>query len=1072
MTTRAPISAIQNGWFDAEQIDVDDLNVEQASANSYRTSLITNHIGSGVLPETLSQNVIFNSASHVGILDGVWLNAQNQPTDASYGNQLEISLQNSNVAGNKSVKVALVGLDFNGDLKYETFVFYKNETQITKKHFVKILGILVNDMLGSTTKSFNLGGDLVVKEAKRLVMSRDAIMASQNLQPNLFFRDFFTDNGDTLDALFAASIPYYNYDALDIRTSELIRLSIPKDDVVTQVGQKFKATTNNIQKITFLMSVVNKEEGSETDLSWTGDLIISVYPLQTDVNCITDIVPSLDIEFPPSNIPLAQLSVNYASLQSRGIVLDNTPQPVDFIFSNTPIANGTSIVPGKYYAVVVKRSGSANKCEIEFSAGEDLATDAELTTFTGNIWVNIPDQDLWFEVWSDAVKLTDGQVYEAGHGLEVPKTTIDQLTSDTVDYCLSNLYFTGTDTYQAIVQSSVEKSEQVQNQRTGNTVYSRQQEVPDIKLYTSLQLNALTKSSSPLSLGIVSDKNKKFTDLTNTSSTTYLHHYGVINNEIVIKIIDDPLDARYDIAVNSLVSSLLNGDLVGAKITPNTSSPSKYYRVADAELCSMMYGDVNGDGVIDNDDLTELNKLIGFDLNTSPPLNTSITTDNINTTYTNGYNSYVSSFSSSTGISFQVVNRITTAVVAMSTDGVLTADPNDPTIANFGSALVDFSSIIDLDNCDLVIQSASPSSNYGGFKIISLDTLNDVITVRKIILSGETLYRMLRSDIDADMIISNTDGYYLSSYLNKDSYATNFSTLPYSKIGTTFNVIKLKVEKFTDRADDYTSSLNRATDLHQQQNVLVLDASFQSKNFYSSPMEVLIEKQLVWYDRLISITSNPKLVPCIFTTDGGLPNKVCKNVGTTVDVYPVPDDFYEGTNDLFIPDDLIIGGTFKDKDGQDYKVDFEVGTVVLEIPEGLVGVEKTINVFDNFVADYGGNGLTRLGFPSMRFADCSLVSTSAVSNNQVRFSASLQAFSPNTNGLDDGYGGVIVDGKMGLYIDYATGLLTINFTNLYEDPIYQTLKTKIQVNVYLKKAGFNNTPIYINSDQVRNLLDI
>ena len=522
-----------------------------------------------------------------------------------------------------------------------------------------------------------------------------------------------------------------------------------------------------------------------------------------------------------------------------------------------------------------------------------------------------------------------------------------------------------------------------------------------------------------------------------------------------------------------MVSNLLNGDLIGAKLTPNTSSPSDYYRIADARLLSMMYGDVNGDGLIDADDLTELNKLVGLDINSSPPLSTSITTDNVNTTFTNGYESYLGAFTSGTSIQFQVVNRLTTLVEAAASDGVLVANPNDDTLANFSSAIVDFTAITDLSNCDLVIQTASPASNYGGFKIISLDTATDIITIRKIILSAETFYRALRADIDADMIIDDTDGYYLSSYLDKDDYATNFATLPYTKIGTSFNVLKLTVEKFIDRNDDYTSSGTRAADLHEQQNVLELDATFQAHNFLSTPIEALLEKQLVWYPDLIVSKSNIKLVPCVFESTGTLQVNSCQNVGVETTTYPVLDDFYEGVNDLFVPNDLIVGGTFKDKLGNDLKLDFEMNTVVLEIPDGLVGVEKTLNIFDNFVAEYGTSGLTRLGFPAMRFADCSLVSTDAIDNNQVRFSASLQSFSPNTNGLDDdGYSGVIVDGKMGVYIDYATGLLTINFTNLYEDAIYQTLKTKVQINVYLKKAGFNNSPIYINSDQVRNLLNI
>jgi len=72
----------------------------------------------------------------------------------------------------------------------------------------------------------------------------------------------------------------------------------------------------------------------------------------------------------------------------------------------------------------------------------------------------------------------------------------------------------------------------------------------------------------------------------------------------------------------------------------------------------------------------------------------------------------------------------------------------------------------------------------------------------------------------------------------------------------------------------------------------------------------------------------------------------------------------------------------------------------------------------------------------------------------------------------DGYTGAIVDGKMGVSIDYTTGLLTLNFTNLYQDQVLQTLSTKVQVNVFLKKGGFNNQALFVDSTKVQNMLKL
>ena len=102
-------------------------------------------------------------------------------------------------------------------------------------------------------------------------------------------------------------------------------------------------------------------------------------------------------------------------------------------------------------------------------------------------------------------------------------------------------------------------------------------------------------------------------------------------------------------------------------------------------------------------------------------------------------------------------------------------------------------------------------------------------------------------------------------------------------------------------------------------------------------------------------------------------------------------------------------------DGYFYKVDFEVGTIILEIPDGLFGGERTIDIFNDFMVDSTGNGVTVLGFPAMKFADCSSVGPDALANDQVRFSVAVQSFSPNLDGYStDGYYGAIVDGVIGV----------------------------------------------------------
>ena len=133
-------------------------------------------------------------SNFTGFLDGLAIQAQNQPTDNNFGNQLAIILMGSAVGGSKSVKIGIIGLDFQSNLQYETFTFKVNETQISTRHFTKVLVLLFNDFIGNPNLSFNLGGRIVIQETVPMTISRNPIMVGQNVQPNLWFRDFFLDS--------------------------------------------------------------------------------------------------------------------------------------------------------------------------------------------------------------------------------------------------------------------------------------------------------------------------------------------------------------------------------------------------------------------------------------------------------------------------------------------------------------------------------------------------------------------------------------------------------------------------------------------------------------------------------------------------------------------------------------------------------------------------------------------------------------------------------------------------------------------------------------------------------------
>lgn len=1079
MTERLPVSVQRPIWYDSQQVDETDLTAEQNANISIEAAIIDNHVGDGILPEFLVDNVIFDSTLAVGFLDGLAIFPQNQPTDGNLGNQLSVNLTASIASGHRQIKVCIIGLDFEENLQYEILYFQTNEIQTTRLHFAKVLVLLFNDFIGNPILSFNLGGRIVINEASPMTLSRDVVMVAQDQQPNLFWRDFFLDFSVAalgLQGMLQAAMPLYNVAALNIYTAPLDNLPLLAGDVTTQIGEKFLATTNNVQKVTLLLSVQNLAVGQQNNLVWTGDMIVSIYPLQTTIDCPTDFFPNEAIQFTPSSIPLAQISYNYASLQAAGIVLDSVPQPVDFVFSNSPIAGGNLMVAGQYYAVTIKRSGAANQCNILIAVGQNLIPNSEVTTYAGTLWVDIPSQQMWFRIYTDAAKVSDGQAYDAGNGVIIPKTNVNTTTQATQNYVFGALPFLSGDIYSAVLAAITQDTDEVPDANTGNPVDSRQQFVPKVTLLNTIDVTNLEQASEPLILGTISDKNINSFNPGQAPLTAPLFSATLAKDELLIRIVDDPTDTvRFSTIVNGLATALLNGQLVSAMITPDIGgAPFTYYRIASARLCSMILGDVDGNGIIDENDLTLLNKFLGYNLNVGLPAQTIIITDGYTTTFTNGYETLTQPFTNLYNISWQLVDPNTHAVVASATDGVLVANPTDPTLANFTSGSVSFDVIVGLSSYNLVILSnGANEADWGGWTIVGVDSTVDVLTIQKVYLTGDTIAQMLRADINGDFVITSADGYLLNSYIERQTASTPPpttypapSTNPYTNIGTRFNVIRLRLEEFIDRYDDYDSNPDaRNATVHPVQDIFLSDGYLASHNYYNFPIQMSINSELVWDPSLVVCSSQTRFVPSVFTYENGFTKNSCVIDGVQCNVYPVPQPFDPGRVDVFVPNNLIIGpgGQVENVDGSFYKVDFEIGTVVLEIPDGLFGSERTLDILNDFVVDYTGNGITRLGFPAMKFADCSYVTANALANDQLRFSVSVQSISQNNNDMD---------GYLGVNVDFATGLLTLNFTNLYQSVVLQTLSTKVQVNVFLKKGGFNNQPLFVDSTKVQNMLNL
>lgn len=963
MTKRIPVSQLQNLWHDAQTVDKNDMDTEQNYNNQTNAAIVNNFFGSGVLVSSAEQNVLFDSDNLNSVqaaqeaansFDGTGINVAVQPADNNLGNQIEVELTESDVFGRLSIKVAIIGLAFDGSLIYDRLTFHRNEKQVTANHYKEILTLVFNDFKGNNNCSRNNGGRIVVREALSFELSRDPIMVAQDVEPNIFFRDFKTVDSHTgLHTMLQNAIgSQYNVDDLTITITQRNIREIDPNDVSTQIGQKFKATTNNIQKVTLLMGAFgNTSAPIANKFDWAGDLIVSIYPLQTTVSCPTDIVPALAIDFDPAQTPLVEVSFNQAELKDLGYVLNDVVQPVDFIFNSTKIAAAGGINIGNYYAVTFRRSGASSSGTIFAESGNDRTNNSRLTIFSGT-WVDTNEEDLWFQIWTDAAKVADGQGFDSGNGILFDKTTIDTETGAVIDNQERNFSFSttgqGTDNT-GVIQAIESDSVTIQDERTGNNTFSRKQFVPSFSFVSDAALASLKSISEPLIVGCVSDNNPKINPILNKTQTVP----GLVKGDNFCIINPDP--------------DLLSLQLVGSKLIPN-SSKTFDYRIFKVNYCVDGYGDVNGDGIIDASDVARASELIG-------------------------------------------------------------------------------------------------------------ESIYSSTTQAKIVAGQISTLELLRAGVNGTGTISSTDVNLIQNYVNR--------TINSFPVGSSFNHLCLTVQQSVGRSDGYydcTDGYIRLDGYLSQNKVLVssldpnvavydgylfdvsmdgTDSAFNTVSF--APINYQIKFQSFWQDYLLILNSNARLIPTTFTYQNAIVPNNCNpsavDCNELVGNIPSVD---VGRNDFFAPDNLIIGtGELLRPDGSNYKIDLEIGTVVLELPANTIS-ERSINIFNVFCANFN-EGKTANGYSAMKYSDCSFVGPNDLIEGKIKFSVSILSLG---NSLD---GTTINSDIVGIFIDYTTGLMTMSIKNVLNSSIFSDLRVKIQILFFLKKGGFNNKPLTVSGTEVTGL---
>jgi len=630
VTNRLSVDADRVNFYDGQRITLDELRDEQARNLSIDAANVGNFLGSGVVRFNPIPVVVFDSDDlndfQQNLFDGYSFDGVNvlnyTPTisDTVEGVQLAVTLSDVMLKGSAATKVAIFGVTFGDTLVHDDLLFEDNGTQVTKGRYKEIRGILFNDFAGNLRGSrrlavddgYNFIGRCVIREAESLETSFDHIMEAQTAQPNQYFKNFPPANvGETPTEMLQNAIGLdYSLSALNIGLGSLTTRELEPNDVSTKYGQKFLASGKNIQKISVLLSVKEDQSALTADAyNWSGSITLTLNALQTEVECPVSSTPDNAVDFDPDPAVLAQLSLDVDNLENQGIVLGPTPQIVDFVLTGTALADPlrSPIETGKYYVFTIGRSGDTGVGTILIEEAPHISSSSGyFVVFDGSQWIEVRESDMWFSIEGDYVKVSNGFAYEDGVGVEVPKIKVDSSNTE-APYVegLISLTTTSRDAYNyVLLELGSEFSEQEQDQRTGNLIYSRVSPTPEFSMLTASQLSTLTVTKpAPVLTALVKDHNPRGNPAIISGTSTLA---GVVE-DVCFHIINP--DA--DVLSNGLTGSLLSPD----------SSANKKYRVIDSTLFVDSYGDVNGDGIIDETDLALINSWISdgydFDLSTA-----------------------------------------------------------------------------------------------------------------------------------------------------------------------------------------------------------------------------------------------------------------------------------------------------------------------------------------------------------------------------------------------------------------------------------------------------------------------
>lgn len=619
-------------WIDGINPENVDFQADQDGVLKHTAYTVNDFHGSGVLQknpvmlppilDTFKPNIgnISFSTLNAGNYDGKGIFVDRQPVDVVYGDQLLVTVENVEIPLYNKLKVIIFGKVYDpnepqGTPVLETLVFDKAGFQATFNYYKSVIAVFFTNFSGGAGRTYlsalsqtslntsiiGVTGRITIKEVGPLHVLDHGITIHQTETPNLDVRDFITS---TITRTFVDELTFIvntaqntGYVPVSISDINFLQLDVsglankPFLDSTTNgvlYGQKVLLNTNNIQQVSFVLSLADDAYG------WSGELVIGIRPLQT--TSINQFANRVDLD-PDVNI-VFEASFTQDDLLNSGYVLTTTPQEINFNFIGSALAQPDAVlIADQYYVITLTRRANTSTGKIFIDAGPKKLTNSKFTTFnpTTRAWTDDTQNDLWFKIYSSAIRVSAGIAYtNDGSMISLQKTVTNEdgsiVSAIAGPYSLKLVDSVASDNV-VILQSTQEFQDRSEHPRTGNLVFLRIIDKVTITVLNTTEFNNLiastndvNKSNFPIVLAAVQDLNNKV----NISYNGVITFPGQVrHNQIVLfntNIQDDILK------INNV-------------IIPNSATVGVKYRITDAVTTTQYLGDFNNDKVFTSSDL-------------------------------------------------------------------------------------------------------------------------------------------------------------------------------------------------------------------------------------------------------------------------------------------------------------------------------------------------------------------------------------------------------------------------------------------------------------------------------------